>query len=94
MKKQVQIEVSKETHDVATLICEVVVALIQKKPVAEIAAGELTSLKEAIDGVTAIPGEFSEDGGAFSLAVAEPMAKIWSELTKKKEVAPEPAPAV
>jgi hypothetical protein len=92
MKKKIEIEVSKEMHDVGVLVADLVKGLLAKKSITELAIAELQALKDAVDGITLVPGEVSEDPGAFALAIAVPMASILSAVTKKPEAAPVAAP--
>lgn len=92
MKVPVTVEVSKETHEVGTLVADVVKSLIAKKPIAEIAVGELQALKEAVDGITDAPAELQEDPGAFALAIAVPLASVLTAVAKKPQAETAPAP--
>lgn len=93
-KKMISVEVSKEAHDVGVLMADVVVKLLQKKPIAEIAVGELAQLKEAVDGMMDIGAEAKEDPAAFSRAILIPASDILAAaLAKAAEPAVEPAPA-
>lgn len=89
-KKTVSVEVSKETHEVGVLVAGVIKAIIQKKPIAQIAVEELEALKTAVDGVTSIPAEPKEDPKAFGLAVCLPILDVVGELLAS---APEETPA-
>lgn len=90
-KKKIEVEVSKETHDVGVLVADIVKGLIEKKPLAELAAGELEALKNAVDGITDLPGEVGEDPGAFALAIAIPISSILTAAVKKAQASEAPS---
>jgi hypothetical protein len=93
MQKTITVSVQKETHDIGVLVSGVVKGLIAKKPIAEIAVGELQALKEAVDNITAVPAELSEDPGAFALSIAVPLADILSAVNAAKKAPASEAPA-
>ena len=80
MKVKIEVEVSKEAHDVGVLVANLVSCLKAKKPLAEIAFAELKDLEAAIDGISQIPAEAKEDMGAFIKALVLPLADIASSL--------------
>lgn len=82
-KIKVEVEVEKETYEVAQAVSELVVGLIQKKSIAELAAGELMKLQAAVDGFTQVPGELADDPGAFARAIANPLCDVLSAAKAK-----------
>ena len=99
-KVTVSVEVSKEAHELAQGVCEMVLAVKaamadgwqtgQDVPVLITAA--LTTLAPAITGVEQLGDELKEDPAAFASAIALPVGEMVSALLKKED-APEPPAA-
>ncbi len=83
MKIKIEVEVSKEAHEIGVLLADVVTKLVQKKPLAEIAIGELQALKDAVDGATLVPDEFKEDPAALVRAILLPASDILGAVLGK-----------
>jgi hypothetical protein len=73
-KITISVEVSKETHEVGTLVSDLLKAIKAKKPIVQIAAEELPALAKAIDGIEQLPAEMKEDKAAFMKAVMNPLS--------------------
>lgn len=86
-KMDITISVEKETYEVGKFIAEVLMAVKAKKPVAQIAAEELTALSAAVDGIQNVPTEFQEDQAAFMKAILNPVSDAVGALLKKDAVA-------
>ncbi len=84
----VTVKVSKEAHELAQAVKNVVLALLAKKPITQVIAEEFAAVSLGVQGVEKIPAELQEDMAAFVKAFALAGADIAEELSKKK-VAPE-----
>jgi hypothetical protein len=92
-KMEITVSVEKETYEVGKFMAEILMSIKAKKPIAQIAAEELTALSAAVDGIQNIPAEFSEDQAAFMKAVLNPVADAVGALLKKDPAAPAQAPS-
>lgn len=83
MKVKIEVEVSKETHEVGVAVAGLVSDLLKKKTLAEVAAGALLNLQAAVDGLSDVSAEPAEDPGAFARAIAIPLSNVLSAAAGK-----------
>jgi hypothetical protein len=94
-KKKIEIEVSKETHELGSAIAGIVKSIAEKKADGLSAADIATSLTENIsaimsglDGATEIGNELAEDPKAFAKAITDPVIDAVTSFIPAKPSAP------
>lgn len=90
MLKEITTKVSPETHDAGKLLGDILKGLFAKKPITEIAVGELAQLKETVDGILELPAEAKANAMASLRAIIIPLSESLEGIVNK---ALNPAPA-
>jgi hypothetical protein len=92
-KITVQVEVAKEVHEIAILLCSLISQLVNKVPLTQIAANDLVKLEAALGGLSEVSNELNGDLAAVQKSFMLPLADMIAALVKKTPIVL-PAPPI
>lgn len=87
-KITLQVDVQKEVNDVVVLVCDLVLAIKNKKAISEIVASELVKLEQAIAGLSSLGADFQMDPAGAAKAIELPMTDLIVGLLQPAPAAP------